>query len=294
MEDHYHPQSISVHGCLRSNIKKTSKPGRLWQEYLVVILYLCHFSSANAFASVIEYWVKQKQQREIEVSRLFLYYNGRREQYQNRSVHDSGTSLKHIGDAVVRHGFCEEKVWPYRVDWVNQKPSREAYEQAKKYTIVPVRMQVNLQNIKTALANRLPVMTGILLPYSAGKDAARNHGRISKPNLNTANAQTLKKHAVVCVGFDEHKQHLIIRNSWGKEWASVIVDFLFPGFKFHFRAFMDIATCRMTTFRNHVSLIVEVVHGHYAISGHANSEYHPCSVCTWCLNMTNMLQLTRI
>lgn len=231
---------------------------------IIRIFILSHYSSANAFASVIEYSFKRKYQRQIQVSRLFLYYNGRREQYPDRTIQDAGTSVKHMADAIVKFGFCEEKFWPYQIDLVNQKPSHEAYQNAKKFTIVPVQTQATLKNIKTALTKGLPTMIGILLLHTAKAEAAKYGGRISTPTIVATNIMNTQKHAIVCVGYDDQQQYLIVRNSRGERWVRAHEISIVYLFSHDFsRVAMDISIYPMITFHNHISSILGVAHGHY-------------------------------
>jgi len=50
------------------------------------------FSAANAFAGVCEYILKRRTGQNIDVSRLFIYYNGRMIQDQSFVVTDDGAS----------------------------------------------------------------------------------------------------------------------------------------------------------------------------------------------------------
>ena len=181
-----------------------------------------HCSTANAFAGVLEYLINRKYRQKIDVSRLFIYYNARRLQHEDRTIQDSGTTPYHSADALRKYGDCDEDCWPYKSNLVNQRPSREAYDKAKQYTVVPVRMSFQMKAFKKALAEGYPVILGVILLDSAGTEARENGGRIVRPDPRRTTVRNTQWHAVVCVGYDDEAREFIVRNSWGKDWVRSI------------------------------------------------------------------------
>ena len=141
-------------------------------------------------------------------------------------MQDTGTTPYHSADALRRYGDCEEELWPYKGDLVNQKPSREAYEKAKQYTVVPVRMSFQMKSFKKSLAAGYPVILGVILLDSAGTEARMNGGRIERPDASRTTVRNTQWHAVVCVGYDDTKREFIVRNSWGKDWVRLLSLFI--------------------------------------------------------------------
>lgn len=153
---------------------------------------------------------------------MFIYYNARRLQNQDRTIHDDGTTPYHSADALRKYGDCKEEYWPYDVKLVNQQPSQIAYDKAKKFTVVPVRMKFSMNTFKKFLAEGYPVILGVILLDSAGTQARQNSGRIERPDPSQTAVRNTRWHAVVCVGYDDESKHFILRNSWGKDWVCSI------------------------------------------------------------------------
>ncbi|CAF3480295.1 unnamed protein product [Rotaria sp. Silwood1] len=176
--------------------------------------------SANAVAGVLEYLIKRKYNIDMDVSRLFIYYNARRIDYQHSSFGDSGATLTGGVRAVRKYGVCDEKIWPYDIKLVNKRPGSYAYRAARRYTARPVRVPINLPSIKTSLANGLPVTLSLILSESADSESKQNGGYISIPNLSTTTVNNSSMHSIVICGYDERTQHFLVRNSWGEQWVN--------------------------------------------------------------------------
>jgi C1A family cysteine protease len=71
-----------------------------------------------------------------------------------------------------------------------------------------------LDDVKTALAGGNVVSIGFVV-YSSFEDIGSD-GVMSMP---AKGEQVLGGHAVCVVGYDDQKQSLIVRNSWGAGWA---------------------------------------------------------------------------
>ena len=157
------------------------------------------YSTANAFAGVLEYLINRKYGRKLDVSRLFIYYNARQLQDQDHSIKDVGTTPHHSAEALRQYGDCEEKFWPYRTDMVNKKPPQSVYDRAKRYTVIPVRISFEVKTFRKALANGLPVILGIILLDSAGTEAANNHGFIERPDPSRTTVKNTQYMACCCL-----------------------------------------------------------------------------------------------
>ena len=117
------------------------------------------------------------------------------------------------------YGVCEEHQWPYDKEKVNVKPSEEAYQKAKRLTITPTKIPVDVKVIRSYLAKSYPVMIAICLLDSAGESVKRNHGLLSVPHVGSTTMHNTGFHAVVIVGYDDNKKYFIVRNSWGDRWV---------------------------------------------------------------------------
>jgi C1A family cysteine protease len=171
--------------------------------------------SANAVAATVEFdLIKQKRQRVIFPSRLFLYYNTRALEHNIRS--NVGTSIRDAIKAVSQKGDCPESLWPYIEKKVATRPSEKCFKSALKYKAVKYwRIHRSLDDMKSCLASGYPFVFG----FSAHRrfhDEVRVTGILEMP---AKGERRLGSHAVVAVGYDEASRRLIVRNSWGRKFG---------------------------------------------------------------------------
>ena len=172
------------------------------------------FSAANAFAGVCEYILKRRTGRNIDVSRLFIYYNGRMIQKRSFVVKDDGASKRCIALGLRKFGVCLEDVWPYYRPFIDMPPPPDAYVAAREITVIPLKVPRNLIAMKTCLANQTPFVIGIrLVQSSANEEAKNNNGYISMPDPNDPAVLKIGTHSIVIVGYNDRTQHFTARNS---------------------------------------------------------------------------------
>jgi C1A family cysteine protease len=120
--------------------------------------------------------------------------------------------------AVNKWGMCRETVWPYYPPKVNMPPSKDAYVEAIKHIFVNYYSldNENLIQMKKCLYFKSPFIFGATLYESfMGSDTAKS-GIVAMPQKDE---RTIGGHAMCCVGYDDHKQAFIVRNSWGIDWG---------------------------------------------------------------------------
>ena len=157
--------------------------------------------------------------KHIDVSRLFIYYNGQMIDQRSFEVTDDGASKQSTVLGMRKFGICEEYLWPYEENLLNKKPSKEAYDAASRVTVIPLKLPRNLAAMKTCLANQVPFLIGIKLLDSATSEARKNNGYISMPDPSSSKVAVAGTHAVLIVGYDDRTGHFLVRNSWGKDWV---------------------------------------------------------------------------
>ena len=82
--------------------------------------------------------------------------------------------------------------------------------------------------MKTALAESLPVVIGIDVYESFESDEVAKTGIVPIPGKKE---QLLGGHAVCVVGYDDSKNWLIVRNSWGTSWGNK--GYFYLPYKYH-------------------------------------------------------------
>lgn len=74
----------------------------------------------------------------------------------------------------------------------------------------------SLGAMRRSLAQGKPVVVGFMVHESFYSKQVRQTGRIPLP---AAGDRPIDGHAMLCVGYDDAQQVLIIRNSWGADWG---------------------------------------------------------------------------
>jgi C1A family cysteine protease len=171
--------------------------------------------SANAVAAVVQFdLMKQKRQRVIFPSRLFLYYNTRALEHTIRN--NVGTSIRDAIKAVAQKGDCPESLWPYIEKKVATRPLEKCFMRALKYKAVKYwRIHRNLSDMKACLASGYPFVFGFLA-HRRFHDEVRITGILEMP---AKGERGLGSHAVVAVGYEEASRRFMVRNSWGPKFG---------------------------------------------------------------------------
>ena len=149
-------------------------------------------------------------------SRLFIYYNERK--MEGDIPDDNGAELSDGVKSLQKWGVCPETEWPYIINKFATAPPAQTYTDALKHRAIVVQsIHDDAQSMKSALALGHPFCVGISVFESFESDAVAASGVVPMPNQATE--QNLGGHAVAVVGYDDHKQVWILRNSWGSGWG---------------------------------------------------------------------------
>ena len=146
------------------------------------------------------------------LSRLFLYFNER--EMEGTINEDAGASLRTGIKSLVRSGICGEELWPYEENRFAERPSDEAYADAADHKAIRYARVNDLYGMKACLSQGYPVAFGVDVYPSFESDETCTSGNIPMPS---SGEESLGGHAVLAVGYDDERQTLIIRNSWGQE-----------------------------------------------------------------------------
>lgn len=177
--------------------------------------------TANALGAAFEFGKKKQKKVTFRPSRLFLYYNERA--MMNTINSDSGAFLRDGVKSLSKLGICSEKDWTYDDDAsygakFTQKPPKTCYTSAKKHQILSYwRIPINLNSIKGCLAEGFPFSFGFTVYDSFFNPSVANTGVMPMPNIAAESVRG--GHAVLAVGYDDTKQAVYVRNSWGKAWG---------------------------------------------------------------------------
>ena len=175
---------------------------------------LTNSCTANAIVGALEYHQIRRGESVTDLSRMFVYYNAR--QLANAESKDVGSMIHHVMAAVLAHGACEERLWPFQEAMCTVRPTDACYRDAERFQAVQYARTPLGAPAMAAVAAGLPVVFGTYIPKSfydeagATKKMPAPGERIERPGSG---------HAMLLVGYDQDAQEWIVRNSWGPTWA---------------------------------------------------------------------------
>lgn len=173
--------------------------------------------TANAIAAHLDFDRHKQGEAFITPSRLFIYYNERKDQGTTKS--DAGSTIRESVKAVVKYGACQESLWPYIVSKFASKPTKPDYTAALKYeglTYQSIARDAN--TMQACLASGLPFVIGFTVYESFESAAVAKNGIVPLP---AASESVLGGHAVLVCGYTtiNGQSYWIVRNSWGASWG---------------------------------------------------------------------------
>jgi C1A family cysteine protease len=171
--------------------------------------------TANAIGAAYEFDQMKQHKKDFMPSRLFIYYNER--EMEGTVNSDSGAQIRDGIKSIGQEGVCPESDWPYDIAKFSAKPPSNAYSDAAKNKAVSYRrIARTLPEMKGCLAEGYPWVFGFTVYESFETAQVAKTGLVPMP---TSSEQVLGGHAVLCVGYDDSQQRLIVRNSWGPGWG---------------------------------------------------------------------------
>lgn len=172
--------------------------------------------TANAIVSGLrEYLENISDEPYKQLSRLYLYWW---ERFIEDTVdEDSGAYLRDGMKVLKKLGASFESDYPYDINKFREEPTPKAVLNGVSYTIDEYRRIKDLDNLKIALTEKMPVVTGMKVYSSFESEDVMKTGVVPMPDITKE--QLLGGHAVLAVGYNDCKSEVIMRNSWGKDWG---------------------------------------------------------------------------
>lgn len=176
--------------------------------------------TGNALVGALEYLENKDKDFEkgdqfVNLSRLFVYYDER--MVEGTVDKDAGAMIADGIKTLSEYGVCTETIWPYDEGKFKVKPSDAAYADALTRKITAyARVNQDIDSIKKTLASGYPIVFGFTVYDAFESESMAEFGDLSLPR---ANERLIGGHAVLCVGYNDHKKRVIVRNSWGSDWG---------------------------------------------------------------------------
>lgn len=172
--------------------------------------------TANALGAAFQFGRRRQKLKNFPPSRLFIYYNER--VIINTINSDSGAYIRDGIKSLNNKGVCPETQWKYIIEKFTEKPPKKCYTDALKCTIKSYQRLSNtiLSQLQGCLAEGYPFVFGFTVYQSFNTEEVARTGIMPMPKRKE---KVLGGHAVMAVGYDDSRQAVIVRNSWGKEWG---------------------------------------------------------------------------
>ncbi len=176
--------------------------------------------TANSLGVAFEFGRKKQKKVTFMPSRLFLYYNER--VIINTVFSDSGAFLRDGIKCLKKQGICKESEWTYDDDpspgaKFTKKPPASCYKNALNYQITSYqRLTGNINILKGCIAEGYPFVFGFTV-YDSFLSKIGSDGIMPMPNFSKEGV--VGGHAVIAIGYDDVKEMVLVRNSWGKSWG---------------------------------------------------------------------------
>lgn len=177
--------------------------------------------TANAVIGLVEYLIKAEAKETINLSRLFLYKVTRNLMHQ---VGDNGAYIRTTIKALKLLGCPPEDQWPYDIETFDYEPDAFLYSIARNFKAIKYLRLDNpgesgdkvLVDIKACIADGFPAAFGFSV-FASINEVTSENDTIPFPDEDD---QFEGGHAVLAIGYDDTREALLIRNSWGEQWGN--------------------------------------------------------------------------
>ena len=167
-----------------------------------------------AVAGALEFLQRKATGTYTDISRLFLYYNGRAA--IGTQSYDSGATLRDVVKSAAKLGACSESIWPYMIGKYTRVPTSAAYADAAKNKVTEYMRIETLDGVRQCLSEGFPVVFGFTAYSAFMSPAVTASGVLDMPGRLE---KAIGGHAAVIVGYSDASKRVLVRNSWGPKWG---------------------------------------------------------------------------
>jgi C1A family cysteine protease len=184
-------------------------------EYFPVSNTVSLNSAVNVVCTLISYEYYKKNNIINHYSEIFIYHNMIHYNYLNNDLLNTFISLN-------EYGLCLEELWPSDKN-IDMIPDEICYETGSKINKFLLNKVVkNLYDIKYNIYNE-NMLIFRLNAYQSFSDAENDifFKKTSIISIPQNNENIINQHCVICVGYDDRYELLIMRNSWSNQWGEL-------------------------------------------------------------------------
>lgn len=166
--------------------------------------------TANAICEAFEYEQLKQGLPLFNPSRLFVYYN-------ERNSTTSPTTIRNGMKTINSRGICSESLWPYKIDYSQDKPDDKCYSEAKyRKSLKYKRIKETRKDLKASLSNGYPIIFGLQVYENFESKIGWDPSQEPMPEPD---GKLLGGHTVLMVGYSDSRKCFLVRNSWGEQWG---------------------------------------------------------------------------
>ncbi len=167
--------------------------------------------TAHAVAAAVQFDLMKQGLADVELSRLFIYYNARVPENTVRC--NTGVPARDAIKGVSARGVCPERLWRYDAGRFASRPSPWCFRVAKRYRVASYhRLDRDLSAMKACLHAGYPFLFGFVVYTDFTGPAVARSGIAHLPRPGE---HRVGGHVVLVVGYDDRHGRFIARNSWG-------------------------------------------------------------------------------
>jgi len=167
--------------------------------------------SCASHAAIFCYEAQLNRRRFIEGSELFHYYYARK--MKGSFPADTGMTIRESCKVLKNYGFAFEFLWSYNINKFNEEPGMMSRVFSKLYKTKSYERIYSFDDIKASLLMNIPILCGIFINGNF-RDLDRYDFQFI-PDSRSGGG-----HAVNIIGYDDNREMLRLRNSWGSGFGN--------------------------------------------------------------------------
>ena len=159
-----------------------------------------------------EFQINKRNERKVALSAMYLYYEARL-RWGNQNEPTGSTNSDNMA-VLAEKGMATDETMPYDIAKYMIAPTAAAHTEAKEFRFTDSVRIGSLDDTLAALAKG----EAVVFAYDV-MESFRSIGSDGMMPVPKPGEKRLGGHAVLAVGYDNQKQVVKVRNSWGGDWA---------------------------------------------------------------------------